>query len=63
MARYDFAFICRDCGHAFTISADEPVKDSRIKCASCGSRNVHQRFWNYLRQGPAAASQCKTSYG
>ncbi len=63
MARYDFAFVCRDCSQVFTISSDEPLKEEGITCAACDSRNVRQRFWNYLRQGPATASQCSTSYG
>jgi len=63
MARYDFAFVCRDCSHPFAISSDEPLEERQLTCAACGSRNVRQRIWNYLRQGPATASQCSTSYG
>ncbi len=63
MEQRDFAFVCRDCRHTYSVSTDEPLEAEALRCPRCGSRHVRQRFWDYLRHGAATAPECSTSYG
>ncbi|HJW76784.1 MAG TPA: zinc ribbon domain-containing protein [Thermoleophilia bacterium] len=54
MARYDF--VCGECGHVFEVLTTQGITERQKKCPQCGSRSVRQKFWSYLRNGPADES-------
>lgn len=56
MARIDI--VCRDCGHAFTVTTRVAIREEQKRCPSCASGNVRQTLASYLRNGALSHPDC-----
>ncbi len=45
MATYDF--ICKECGHSFTVSVPISEKDT-VTCPECGHKNLRQDYSGHI---------------
>ena len=54
MATFDL--ICKECGHAFTVTSRKAIREKQKRCPQCLSKAVRQTFASYLRNGPSGQS-------
>ncbi len=58
-----YQLVCRECGHAFTISLQGAIKQRQRRCPQCRSKAVRQTFASYLRNGSLASQECAARSG
>lgn len=56
MAHIDL--ICRACEHRFSVVTAKAITKKQKRCPSCGSSDVRQGFWSFLRNGPLSDPSC-----
>ncbi len=56
MARIDL--VCRDCGHAFTVTTRVAIREKQRRCPECASSGIRQTLASYLRNGPLSNPSC-----